>query len=95
MAVKRYFVAQAAPIDGVNYRYGDTLFMEEALAQRHLGFSLEPYPGGELVTGAPGEHRESGVDVVEETRPMKEMELHEEDDRPELRLQRTPVVVVP
>lgn len=75
-----------APLDiqGTNYHRNDTAMLTYAEAKYLIGLSLEPTAEtAQLLKGATpiGEHRESGIDVVEETRQFQEPKAHEEDDR--------------
>jgi len=86
---KKYTVVQNVTIDGESYQVNDTALLTDGQAAYRIGLSIEPHPDNKTFPNPIGEHREKNIDVVEETRPMKEPEAHDKDDRPNLRRTRT------
>lgn len=88
-----------APLEiyGQNYKKNDTIWLTEGEGKYLLGLSIERGAGNlpEGYAGIPGEHRESGADIVPETRPMKDAEVYEDDVRSEKRQVRSPVIPKP
>lgn len=85
-----------APIDifGGNYQRGDTIWLTQDDAKYLIGLSIEPTAetNALLNGGTPvGEHRESGVDVEEDTRQFQQPQAKSEDDREERRPARSAV----
>lgn len=69
-------------VNGQLVRKNDTVWLTDLEAKYHIGFSIEPGAGNIPEPATPvGEHRESGADVIAESRPMKDVEVHEEEDR--------------
>jgi len=90
---KQYSVLQECDIEGDHYLVNDTVFLTDLQAAYRIGLSIEPGPDNRTAPSAIGEHREKSIDVLEETRIMKEPQDHTIDDRAALRRPRsTPAI---
>lgn len=71
-------------IEGSFYKKNDTVLLTDAEAKYRVGVSVEPaFP--QPASTPVGEHREKGIDVDEDTRPMQDVKAKEEDTRSEKR----------
>jgi hypothetical protein len=87
---RRYTVVQSSLLLGERVERNDTVYLTDAEAAPYLGKSIE-LSGLDTTTvpAMPGEHREQGIDVQEDTRPMVEIKPWDEEVRPNLRLERS------
>lgn len=87
---RKYHVYQGCIILGERYEMNETVFLTDVEALPYVGMSIELASEELAAMVTPiGEHREIGIDVQEDTRPLKEIRGWEEDVRPNLRPERS------